>query len=151
MLHYATVIRQSMGKDVASLKSGGAAGGIVVALSVFLNAEIQSGSELILDVVEMDEAVKWADLVITGEGMIDDQTYMNKAPYAVALRAKKYGKAVIGISGSVSVVNDELFDGLFSIINTPLSLDSAMKHADELTFQTSKQIAKIIRRIVPLH
>ena len=144
MAHYAEVLKNSTGKEFATLKGGGAAGGISVALCIFLNAKIMAGADFILDVISIDEAIRWADLVITGEGMIDSQTLMNKAPYAVAMRAKKFGKPVIGIAGSVSLTNKDLFTGLFSIVNSPMSLEAAIERVEELTYHLAKELAGLI-------
>lgn len=144
--NYAEVIRQQFGKDMTTLKGGGAAGGISVAFAAFLNAEIRDGADYILDVISIDESIQWADLVITGEGIIDNQTLMNKAPFAVATRAKKFGKPVIALAGSVSLNDDSVFDGVFSIINKPMTLEYAIENAEELTSRLSVQIAYLIFR-----
>lgn len=144
--NYAEVIRQQFGKDVTILKGGGAAGGISVAFATFLNAEIRDGADYILDVISIDGSIQWADLVITGEGMIDNQTLMNKAPFAVAMRAKKFGKPAIALAGSVSLTDDSVFDGVFSIIDKPMTLEYAIENAAELTSRLSVQIAYLIFR-----
>jgi len=145
--NYAEVIRKQFGKDMTTLKGGGAAGGISVAFAAFLNAEIRDGADYILDVISIDESIQWADLVITGEGMIDNQTLMNKAPFAVAMRAKKFGKPVIALAGSVSLNDDSIFDGVFSIINKPMTLEYAIENAEELLYEKSKELARLIARL----
>jgi glycerate kinase len=147
MSHYAGVIKKCIAKDVTGLKGGGAAGGISVAFSAFLNAKIVAGADYILDVISIDESIQWADLVITGEGTIDGQTLMNKAPYAVAMRARKFGKPVIGLAGSVSLTNSKLFDGLFSIINKPMRLDEAIENVADLTYRSSVELALLISKL----
>lgn len=145
--HFADVIKKCTGKDVTRLKSGGAAGGISVAYSAFLNAQIMAGADYILDVISIDESIQWADIVITGEGMIDNQTLMNKAPYAVAMRAKKFRKPVIGLAGCVSLKDNKLFDGLFSIINKPMNIEEAIGNAAALTYQSSRELALLISKL----
>ncbi|MCX6239680.1 MAG: glycerate kinase [Bacteroidia bacterium] len=149
--HYAGIIKKSTGIDVTKLKGGGAAGGISVAFSAFLNAQIVAGADYILDLLSIDESIQWADLVITGEGMIDSQTLMSKAPYAVAMRAKKFGKPVIGLAGSASLPKNKLFDGLFSIINKPMSLEEAIENVAELTYQSSYELALLISKLQSKH
>ena len=145
--NFAEVIRQQTGKEVTSLKGGGAAGGISVALSAFLDAPIIAGADYILNVISIDEFIKWADLVITGEGMIDNQTMMNKAPFAVAMRAKKFGKPVIALAGRVSLTDDSVFDGVFSIIDRPMTLENAIEHAGELLYKQTRNLACLILRL----
>jgi len=145
--HYAGVIKKCLAKDVTRLKGGGAAGGISVAFSAFMNAKIVAGADYILDVISIDESIQWADLVITGEGRMDEQTLMNKAPYAVAMRARKFGKPVIAIAGSVSLTNSKLFDGLFSILNKPMSLDEAIENVAGLTYRSSVELALLISKL----
>lgn len=147
LVNYARMIRKHTGKDVTLLKGGGAAGGISVAFAAFLNAEIIDGADYILDAISIDKGIQWADVVITGEGMIDNQTLMNKAPYAVALRAKKYEKPVIGIGGGVSLSNNDIFDGVFSIIDKPINIVEAIENAEQLVYSFSKQLAKLIATI----
>lgn len=145
--NYAEVIRKRFGKDMTTLKGGGAAGGISVAFAAFLNAEIRDGADYILDVISIDEPIQWADLVITGEGMIDNQTLMNKAPFAVAMRAKKFGKPVIAVAGSVSLTDDSVFDGVFSIMDKPMTLEYAIENAAELLYKQAKNMAGLILRL----
>jgi glycerate kinase len=144
LMNYADVIRAYNGKEVTTLKGGGAAGGISIAFSAFLNAPIMAGADFIMDIISLDESIKWADLVITGEGRIDNQTLMNKAPYVVAQRAKKYGKPVIALVGSVSLTDGNVFDGVFSIINQPCNLDYAITNADKLLYNLAKELACFI-------
>jgi len=112
-----------------------------------MNAKIVAGADYILDVISIDESIQWADLVITGEGRMDEQTLMNKAPYAVAMRARKFGKPVIAIAGSVSLTNSKLFDGLFSILNKPMSLDEAIENVAGLTYRSSVELALLISKL----
>lgn len=115
--------------------------------AAFLDANIMAGADYILDVIGINEPMQWADLDITGEGMIDSQTFMNKAPYAVAMRAKKFGKHIFAIGRSISLVENNLFDGLFSIINKPMDLEEAIENAGVLTYHASKELAKLINSV----
>ena len=87
--NFAKITRLLTGNSVASQKGSGAAGGITAGMVAYLNAQIVPGADFVLDTLSFDQHVKWADLVITGEGKIDNQTLWEKAPYAVAMRAKK--------------------------------------------------------------
>jgi glycerate kinase len=145
--NYADAIMEHFGEDVTTLKGSGAAGGILVAFSIFLNAEIRDGADYVLDIISIDESIQWADLVITGEGMIDIQTLMNKAPFAVAMRAKKYGKPVIALAGGVTLTRESVFDGVFSIVDKPMTLEIAIENAEEMLYRQAKNLARLIRII----
>ena len=104
----------------SSFSGAGAAGGLGFAFRVFMNAELQSGIQIVLHETELEEKVKDADYVITGEGRLDEQTVMGKAPVGVAKIAKKYGKPVLAFSGCVAedagVCNEYGIDAFFSIL-----------------------------------
>jgi glycerate kinase len=120
------------GKDMNTLRHGGAAGGIAAGLNIFLNARLEQGIEYFLDVTGFDEALQRADLVVTGEGSIDLQTLAGKAPFGVAIRAKKKNIPVIGIGGKVSRdAEDQLkqyFDELTAINNPAEDIHAAIIH-----------------------
>ena len=108
----------------------GAAGGLGFAFLSYTDAELQSGVELILHETRLEEYVRTADIVITGEGRLDAQTAMGKAPVGVAKLAKKYGKPVIAFAGSVTkdaaTLNECGIDAYFPILRTVCSLEEAM-------------------------
>jgi glycerate 2-kinase len=145
--NFTEITQRTTKKSIALFKGGGAAGGVAAGMAAYLDAEIVSGADFILDILSFDEHVQWADLVITGEGKIDNQTFCEKAPYAVAQRAKKYGKKVIGIAGSIEPLRQNLFDGCFSVINKPCKHSQAMDEADILVFNTAKELARLIYAI----
>jgi glycerate 2-kinase len=142
--NFAEITGKYTGKSAVQLKGSGAAGGLPAGISAWLNAEIVPGADFILDIVSFNKHAQWADLVITGEGKIDHQTIENKAPFAVAKRAKNYGKPVIGIAGWTELTNTSFFDGIFSIINKPCSLEEAIEDVEQLIYGTAIQLAKII-------
>ncbi|MGD9555852.1 MAG: glycerate kinase [Mangrovibacterium sp.] len=142
--NFADFTETRTGKPVTDIKGGGAAGGIAAGMTGWLNAEIVFGGNFILDLIAFDQHVGWADLVITGEGKIDSQTFWNKAPYAVACRARKQGKKVIGIAGSIEYSDQSLFDGVFSIINQPCDLKMAVKNAESLVYHAARELAGLI-------
>ena len=111
----------------------GAAGGLGFAFSAYLGAALQSGVSLILEATDAERYVKEADLVITGEGRLDGQTAMGKAPVGVARLAKKYGKPVIAFCGCATDeagrCNSEGIDAYFPIPRGPLTLQEAMEPA----------------------
>lgn len=131
MLNYAEVATNFTGKDFKDYAGAGAAGGLGFAFKTFFNAQLVPGIELILDAIQLEEELKTADIVITGEGMLDFQTAMGKAPIGVARLAKKYGVKVIAFAGGVtreaSLCNENGIDAYFPIVRGVTTLDDAMK------------------------
>lgn len=99
--HYAAVVARFVGHDRAMEAGAGAAGGVGFALRALLDAELTSGIEAILDIVDIDSRIATCDLVVTGEGRIDPQTLMGKAPSGVLRRAAKYGVPCVAVGGCV--------------------------------------------------
>jgi glycerate kinase len=145
MENYVTEMEHSSKKNLKEMVGGGAAGGISIPLIAFLNATTQSGSDLIFDLLGINEDLKNCDLVITGEGCIDSQTCQGKGPASIALAAKALGIPVIAIGGAVKHEASYLFDGTFSITNGPISLENAMGNAYYLTKNLSTEIGKLIK------
>ena len=130
MHHFAEVIRQYNKVDVASLPGAGAAGGLGGAFSAFLGASLCRGVELVLDALHFDELLKGCDLVVTGEGRIDRQTLMGKAPVGVLKAATCQGIPVIAIGGSVEQspeLSQSGFSSILSINAEGLPLHLAMR------------------------
>ncbi len=108
----------------------GAAGGLGFAFLAFTNATLESGIKIILEETKLEATIQDADLVITGEGRLDSQSIMGKAPVGVARLAKKYNKKVIAFSGCVApgaeVCNDHGIDAFFPIIRGVTTLEEAL-------------------------
>ncbi len=102
------IIIRDFGIDLSTVKGSGAAGGLGGAFHIFLNAGLRSGVEMVLDSIGFDEAIRDADLIITGEGKIDSQTSRGKVVSGVAARARKYGVPVIAIAGIVDMDEDSM-------------------------------------------
>jgi glycerate kinase len=139
---------QHTGKDMASLKHGGAAGGVAAGLAVFLNAHLVNGADYFLDYTHFDEALHKADLVITGEGSIDEQTLQGKAPFAIAKRAKEKGIAVVGLAGKIPLEPNsklqEYFDILLAINNEPVEIANALKNTSINIVRTAKALGDLL-------
>lgn len=131
----------------------GAAGGLGFALRAFLGAELLSGIDLILDEIHIEDKIKNADIVITGEGRIDSQTVMGKAVGGVAEKAKKHGKPVIAFSGAVTkdaiYCNEKGIDAFFSIVRGVTTLEKAMEK--DVAFgnmaDSAEQVFRLIRTV----
>jgi len=137
------VILRDLGTDVAHIPGAGAAGGLGAGLAAFLGAELRPGAEIVIEVTGLDDKLKGADLVVTGEGTMDEQTYYGKSPTGVAKLASKHGIPVITINGSVLSAGKKepgLFAGSFSIINRPMTLDKAMADAEKLLHDAAAEI-----------
>ncbi|WP_339062859.1 glycerate kinase [Tepidibacillus marianensis] len=147
LTHYADIIYKSLNKDVRNIPGSGAAGGLGAGLLAFLSAELRRGVEIVISATHLDEVLKNATLVITGEGKIDSQTINGKTPIGVAKTAKKYGVPVIGITGNVakdsSIVHEYGIDALFSIVPRVTTLQDAMENAREYVTATARNIAMI--------
>ena len=108
----------------------GAAGGVGFALMAYLGAVLTPGIDTVIKTVGLEEHIKTSDLVIVGEGRMDGQSAMGKAPVGVAKIAKKHGKSVIAIAGGLAEGYEECrafgIDALFPAVRAPISLDAAM-------------------------
>ncbi len=136
------LLAESTDKDLKNITGAGAAGGISLPLIAWFNAEMVPGANFILEELNFETHVQWADVVITGEGKIDSQTANNKAPYAVAQVAKKYKKPVFAIGGAVEGSITSAFDGVFSLVNGPMSLNDAMENAEQLLYEFCVELGK---------
>ncbi|MBR5595519.1 MAG: glycerate kinase [Alistipes sp.] len=130
MCHYASVVAKWRGEDISSDAGMGAAGGAGFAFGALLGAKPTSGIELILSVVDFDNIVADASLVVTGEGRIDRQTVMGKAPAGVLRHAKRAGVPCIAVGGGVQWC-DELkesdFDAIYTATPDGMPIAEAMK------------------------
>lgn len=147
---YADLAAESF-KNADKLYPGtGAAGGLGFAFLTFTNAVLESGISIVLKETKLEEYVKDADLVITGEGRLDGQTAMGKAPIGVANIAKKHGKKVVAFSGCVTddatTCNQHGIDAFFPILRTVVTLDEAMdgENARKNMINTVEQVMRLI-------
>lgn len=131
MMHFADKTKEFTGTDFRMAEGAGAAGGLGFAfLSYFPNAELKSGIDIVLEAIRLEQEVKNADIVITGEGRLDFQTAMGKVPVGVARLAKKYGAKVLAFAGGVTKDAGECnaagIDAFFPIVRGVTTLDEAM-------------------------
>lgn len=128
-----------------------AAGGLGFAFMTYTNSVLESGIRIILEETHLEECIKDTDIVITGEGRLDSQTVMGKAPIGVASLAKKYGKKVIAFAGSVTVdatvCNSYGIDAFFPILREIVTLDNAMdkKNARANLTASTEQVFRLIK------
>lgn len=127
---YASVVESFSTKADRNAAGAGAAGGLGFAFLSFLDARLLSGAELVIRESGLERAIGKADIVVTGEGRMDVQSSMGKAPSAVAAVAKKHGKPVIAFCGAISSpegVEGLDIDGIFPIQTAAISLEDAMR------------------------
>jgi len=128
LAYFAEIIKRDLNKDVKDIPGAGAAGGLGASLIAFLDAELRPGIEIIIEIVKLEQAIKDADLVITGEGKIDSQTIYGKAPIGVAKIAKKYNIPVIAIGAIIKegaqVVHQYGIDTLIKVSDPPMKMDT---------------------------
>lgn len=139
-----SIALKQTGKDMASVKHSGTAGGAAAGMYAFLNARLVAGADNFLKLTGFEEALKGTDLVITGEGSIDEQTLHGKAPAAVAIAAKQKGIKVVGVAGIVAAESgaalNQYFDRLININKTPVDLETALKNTRQNLVSTGKKI-----------
>lgn len=130
MAHFARVTSETLENDYLNTPGAGAAGGLGYAFLAYTGAALTPGIELILDAVGLEEELSGANVVVTGEGRLDFQTAMGKAPVGVARLAKKYNAKVIAFAGSVTkeatACNKEGIDAFFPILRGVCTLAEAM-------------------------
>ena len=147
---FSNLVKQKY-KDADSTYPGcGAAGGLGYAFHNFTNSKMESGIQIVLDETRLEDYVKDADIVVTGEGRLDSQTVMGKAPVGVANIAKKYAKKVIAFSGSVTedagVCNEHGIDAFFPILRRIVTLEEAMQTgiAKQNLTDTAEQVFRLL-------
>ena len=143
LAYFADVIKRDLNKDVKDIPGAGAAGGLGASLMAFLDAELRPGIEIMVEIAKLEQAIKDADLVITGEGKIDSQTIYGKAPIGVAKIAKKYNIPVIAIAAIIGddadIVHQYGIDNLIKVSEPPMSLTETKPNKVWLIKKSIKQ------------
>lgn len=149
---YAGLCSELYGKDYSTHPGAGAAGGLGFAFLTFLDGRLRSGIELVTEAVSLEERVKDVDIILTGEGRLDGQSVMGKAPVGVASLAKRYGKTVFALSGCVTddarLLNDHGIDAFFPILKAPCSVMDAMN--EETAYKNLADTAEQLFRVVKI-
>ena len=148
---FSKVVQKNTNKKLDVYPGSGAAGGLGFGFLAFLNCELKSGIEIILEELNLKEKIKGADLVITGEGKIDNQSSMGKVLSGIGKMCKSEDVTCIALSGNTYEANLDMHEiginALFSILNSPMSLEDAMKKDNTLKFirQETEQIFRLIK------
>ncbi|MEZ8204890.1 glycerate kinase [Vibrio splendidus] len=136
------------GEPVQERAGYGATGGTPMGLGLLFNMQIKPGIEMVLDVLQADEVLKGADLVITGEGQMDNQTLQGKTPYGIAKRASLQGIPTIGIAGSLGTEVEALYgemSSLFGTVRSPQPLNQVLQEAEMNLTRTARNIAATLK------
>ncbi|GMG68975.1 glycerate kinase [Tetragenococcus halophilus] len=149
LVHYAEIVKKQMGKDIDSPAGAGAAGGLGAGLLGFLDAKLQRGGDLLVEMLSLEDALKDAALLITGEGRINHQTRFGKTPVAVSHIGKKLGIPTIALAGSLNEGYESIYkegiDAAFSIIPQLSSLETVLANGKENVETLATNIATIIK------
>ena len=130
MQSFAQVIQKDTGKDISMVPGSGAAGGMGGGMLAFLDAELRSGADLVLDLCQFNSKIEDADLIITGEGRMDRQSLMGKIPGKILEAGKRKNIPVIAFTGSIAdkeILESVGFKGLFATKPDSMPLEEAMK------------------------
>jgi glycerate kinase len=146
--HFANVLAAQHGYEIRNLVGGGAAGGLAAGLIAFLGGRIASGIDLLLAHNNFVERLKDADLVITGEGQMDEQTIHGKGPIGVAKLAKEHSVPTIALVGGLnvhdSILHENGIQAAFSIVDKPMPLSDALANAHILLERAALRIGYIL-------
>ena len=144
----AVVIEQDLGEDVRDLAGAGAAGGLGAGMVAFCGAEIRSGPNLVLQMLDFEGYLESADLVLTGEGKVDTQIEFGKAISGVALLAEKHSVPVIAFTGNLAEEPEKLAErgigGVVPICPGPMSEEEAMAQAGELLQAAAERTMRLL-------
>ncbi|MEX2428833.1 MAG: glycerate kinase [Bacteroidales bacterium] len=147
LVHFAHIVKNSLGLDIKDLPGTGAAGGLGYAVMLFLNARLERGIDIVTRLLKLDEIICGADLVITGEGKMDAQTAFGKTPYGVAQIARKMNIPVVALAGSLgpgySTLYNSGFDCIYSIIDRPMLLEEALANTKELLENSAENVVRL--------
>jgi glycerate kinase len=149
--HLADLARRDLGVDPRELPGAGAAGGLGFGLMAFLGGRLVSGFDMVASQINLEARVASADLVITGEGRLDEQSLQGKGPVGVARLARRLGKKIVGVAGSVddSAGLRAQFDLLIGIKPAAMPLDEAMRRTGELIESAVRAHAAPLRALNP--
>ncbi|GAA0469754.1 glycerate kinase [Tatumella punctata] len=149
LAHYAQIICQQLGKNVADQPGAGAAGGLGAGLLAFTDCELKNGVEIILSYTRLKQHLTGADYCFTGEGRMDAQTMFGKTPLGVARLAKAAGVPVIAIAGSMGSGTEPLYrqgiDAIFGIIPHADSIDNLLRSGTVNIQRTCENVGRLLR------
>jgi len=147
LIHFAGIVRKDLGVEIGTIPGAGAAGGLGAGLIAFLQAEIRSGIDLVLDELQVDKHLSGCHLVVTGEGRLDSQSLHGKVPVGIARRAAKYHVPVIALTGSIEnslpAFHTAGIEACFAIADGPLTLEESLRKGPELLESKTSQLFRL--------
>ncbi len=148
LANFARVVARDLHRDVSEEPGAGAAGGLGAGLMAFAGATLQSGIDMVCEVLQFDALLQGADLVITGEGRADRSTIFNKAPAGVARHAQAHGVPTVLLAGSLGSGYEELYEhGLAAVVciaDRPMSFDVSLSRSAELLESAAERTLRLI-------
>ena len=149
LIRFGCKIEEKYSIDIKNLEGGACAGGMAVSVVSFLKGKLVNGTELVAKYSGLEDALKTADIVITGEGKIDRQTLHGKVPYYVAQLAKKNNIPVIAICGIIdidpNILHKHGIDILVDTIDKPTTINDAIAQGEPAIFRGAEMVARLIR------
>jgi glycerate kinase len=151
LAHYARIIERDLHLSVSQIPGAGAAGGLGAGLIAFLGATLKPGAQIVLEAVHLEEnlSLKKADLVITAEGRLDEQTAYGKSVGAVAALAKRYHLPVLAFAGGLGeqyqVIYELGVDAVAVLPDGPMTLAYAMEHATALLSDAAERALRLFK------
>lgn len=149
LYNFSKIIQKELGINVLDIPGSGAAGGLGAGLMAFTSATLQQGISIVFDTLNVEQKIKDADLIITGEGQFDKSTIFDKAPVGIAKLGLKYNIPTIGLSGSIGegfhLIHESGIKAISSIINKPMDINTAIQDAPNLLLQASDQLLRAIK------
>lgn len=153
LTRFADVVQAQHGVTLHDRSGGGAAGGLSAGLLAFLGGRIHSGIDLLLEFTRFEELLRGADLVLTGEGQMDEQTISGKGPIGVARLARQHGVPTIALVGGLNVhdrvLHAEGIAAAFALVDRPMALAEALERAAELLERAALRVAYVVDVVTP--
>ena len=154
MYEYGRLLEDTFNKNIINVKGAGAAGGLGACLLSFTNCEILNGGDEILKILKVEKLIENSDLIITGEGFLDNQSLNGKLIERVTKLSKKHNKIIYALVGSFEL-NKELmdnlhkigFDGIFTCVTKPMTIDDAIENTEENIINASRNLIRIYSSI----
>ncbi len=148
LANFARIVQRDVGVDVADRPGAGAAGGLGAGLMAFAGAQLQSGIDMVCQVLDFDSHLAGADLVITGEGRADRSTIFNKAPVGVARHAQAHGVPTVLLAGGLGPGHEELYGhgiaAVLCIADRPMSFEQSLNRTGELLESAAEQTMRLV-------
>lgn len=143
MVQFANFLKEYTGREWASISGGGAAGGTGAGMASLLGGKIQSGFEVLTNMIDLEKKMENCDLIITGEGKYDAQSSFGKLVFKISNLAARKNIPVVVLAGKAENIDNPNITSVFSIADGPMSAKIAMKRTGELLTKSAYQVVKL--------